>query len=87
MRRCFLILLLTLIAPLLTFAQEPLRVEDVNALRLKAESDAKKDAGKVMTVLTPFGMGMGSVFAGGMSGLMTGCITDEIYPNAPEAVG
>ena len=84
---CFLIILLTLVVPLLTFAQEPLGVEDVNALRLKAESDAKKDAGKVMTVLTPFGMGMGSVFAGGMSGLMTGCITDEIYPNAPEAVG
>ena len=82
-----IILLLTLVVPLLTFAQEPLGVEDVNALHLKAESDAKKDAGKVMTVLTPFGMGIGSVFAGGMSGVMTACITDEIYPNAREAVG
>ncbi|MDE0688040.1 MAG: hypothetical protein OXI61_07740 [Candidatus Poribacteria bacterium] len=84
---CFLIFLLTVVAPLLTFAQEPLGEEDVNALRLKAESDAKKDAGKVMTVLTPFVMGMGSAFAGAMSGVMTGCITDEIYPNLPEAVG
>ena len=83
----FLILLLTLVAPLLTLAQEPLGGEDVNALRLKAGSDAKKDAGKVMTVLTPFGMGIGSAFAGAMSGVMTGCITDEFYPNAPEAVG
>ncbi|MCE2416244.1 hypothetical protein J4G07_19845 [Candidatus Poribacteria bacterium] len=84
---CFFIILLTLVVPLLTFAQEPLGGENVNALRLKAGSDAKKDAGKVMTVLTPFGMGMGSVFAGGMSGLMTGCITDDFYSNMPEAVG
>ena len=84
---CFLVLLLTLVVPLLTLAQEPLAVEDINALRLKAESDAKKDAGKVMTVLTPFVMGMGSAFAGVMSGVMTGCITDEMYPNMPEAVG
>ena len=84
---CFLILLLTVVAPLLTLAQEPLAVEDINALRLRAESDAKKDAGKVMTVLTPFVMGMGSAFAGVMSGVMTGCITDEMYPNMPEAVG
>ena len=83
----FLILLLTLVAPLLTLAQEPLAVEDINALRLKAESDAKKDAGKVMTVLTPFVMGMGSAFAGAMSGVMTGCITDEMYPDMPEVVG
>lgn len=87
MKRCFLILLLTLIAPLLTFAQEPLSVEDVNALHLKAESDAKKDADKVMTVFIPFVTGIGSVFAGGMSGLMTGCITYAIYSDTPEAVG
>ena len=66
MKRCFLILLLTLIAPLLTFAQEPLRGEDVNALRLKAaESDAKKDADKDMRKPAPFITGMGSVFASG----------------------
>ena len=82
----FLILLLTVVAPLLTLAQEPLAVEDINALRLRAESDAKKDAGKIMTVLTPFVTGIGSVFAGGMSGLMTGCFANEIYPDAPEAV-
>ena len=64
MKRCFLILLLTLIAPLLTFAQEPLRVEDVNALRLKAESDAKKDADEDMRP-APFFTGMGSAFASG----------------------
>ena len=83
----FLLLLLTLVVPLLTLAQEPLAVEDINALRLRAESDAKKDAGKVMTVLTPFVMGMGSAFAGVMSGLMTGCIANEMYPDMPEAVG
>ena len=83
----FLILLLTVVAPLLTLAQEPLGGEDINGLRLRAESDAKGDAGKVMTVLTPFVMGMGSAFAGAMSGVMTGCITNEFYPNAPEAVG
>ena len=66
MKRCFLILLLTLIAPLLTFAQAPLRGEDVNALRLKAaESDAKKDADKDMRKPAPFITGMGSVFASG----------------------
>ena len=70
---CFLIILLTLLAPLLTFAQEPLPVEDVNAMRLQAESDAKKDVGKITTALTPFAMGMGSVFAGGTSGVMTAC--------------
>ena len=84
---CFLIILLTLVTPFLTFAQESLGVEDLKVLRLKAGSDAKKDAGKVMTVLTPFGMGIGSVFAGGMCGLMTGCITSEMYPNVPETVG
>ena len=66
MKRCFLILLLTLIAPLLTFAQEPLRGEDINALRLKAaESDAKKEADKDMRKPAPFITGMGSVFASG----------------------
>ena len=65
MKRCFLILLLTLIAPLLTFAQEPLRGEDVKALRLKAESDAKKDADKDIRKPAPFITGMGSVFASG----------------------
>ena len=84
---CFLILLLTLIAPLLTLAQEPLAVEDINALRLRAESEAKKDTDKVMTMLTPFGMGIGSVFAGGMAGLVTGCLASEMYPGMPEAVG
>ena len=84
---CFLILLLTLVVPLLAFAQAPLGGEDANALRLKAESDAKKDADRVMTVLIPFGMGMGSAFAGAMSGVMTGCIANEMYPDMPEAVG
>ncbi|MDE0688039.1 MAG: hypothetical protein OXI61_07735 [Candidatus Poribacteria bacterium] len=65
MRCCFLILLLTLIAPLLTFAQEPLRGKDVKALRLKAKSDAKKDADKDMRKPAPFITGMGSVFASG----------------------
>ena len=72
MKRCFLILLLTLIAPLLTFAEEPLRGEDVNPLRLKAaESDAKKDADKDMRKPAPFITGMGSVFASGACLLMT----------------
>ena len=70
---CFFIILLTLVVPLFTFAQEPLEVEDINALRLRAESDAKKDAGQIMTMLTPFVTGIGSAFAGGMCGLMTGC--------------
>ena len=64
---CFLILLLTLLAPLLTFAQEPLPVEDVNAMRLQAaESDAKKDADSDMRRSVPFFTGMGSAFAGVM---------------------
>lgn len=43
-----------LVAPLLTFAQEPLGVEDVNVLRLKmAESNAKKDADKDMRKPAP----------------------------------
>ena len=70
---CFLIILLTLLVPVPTFAEEPLPVEDLNALRLQAESDAKKDVGQVTKGLTPFAMGMGSVFAGGMSGVMTAC--------------
>ena len=66
MKRCFLILLLTLVAPCLTFAQEPLGIEDVKALRLKAaESDAKKDADKDMRKPAPFITGMGSAFASG----------------------
>ena len=88
---CFLILLLTLVVPLLTFAQEPLAVEDINTLRLQAESDAKKDADKIMTVLTPFVAGIGSAFAGAMSGLVTGCIgsaiASEVYPGIPDEVG
>ena len=71
MKRCFLILLLTLIAPLLTFAQAPLRGEDVNAQRLKAESDAKKDADKDMRKPAPFITGMGSVFASGTCLVLT----------------
>ena len=72
MKRCFFILLLTLIAPLLTFAQEPLRVEDVNALRLKAaESDAKMDADTDMRKPVPFITGMGSAFASGTCLAMT----------------
>ena len=73
-----LIILLTLVAPLLTFAEEPLGVEDVNAMRLQAESDAKKDVGKITTALTPFAMGMGSAFAGAMSGVMTACCTNLV---------
>ena len=72
MKRRFLILLLTLIAPLLTFAQEPLKVEDVKALCLKtAESNAKKDADKDMRKPAPFITGMGSVFASGTCLAMT----------------
>ena len=71
MKRYFLILLLTLITPLLTFAQEPLRVEDVKTLRLKAESEAKKDADKDMRKPAPFITGMGSVCASGTCLLMT----------------
>ena len=84
---CLLILLLTFIVSFLTFAQEPLEVEDINALRLRAESDAKKDVDQIMTVLTPFGMGIGSAFAGAMSGLVTGCIASEVYPGASDRVG
>ena len=79
--------MLTLVVPLLTFAQETLAVEDINALRLRAESDAKKDAGQVMTVLTPFVTGIGAAFAGPMCGLVTGCIVSEVYPGIPEGVG
>ena len=62
---CFLIILLTLLAPLSTFAQEPLSAEDVNATRLQAaESDAKKDADNDMRRSVPFFTGMGSAFAG-----------------------
>ena len=66
MKRFFLILLLTLVAPCLTFAEESLGIEDVKALRLKAaESDAKKDADKDMRKPAPFITGMGSAFASG----------------------
>ena len=82
---CFLIIFLTLLAPLLTLAEEPLAVEDVNATRLQAESDAKKDAGRVTKGLTPFAMGMGSVFAGGMSGVMTACCTNLVSDELGEA--
>ena len=72
MKRRFLILLLMLMAPLLTFAQEPLRVEGVNILRLKmAESNAKKDADKDMRKPAPFMTGMGSAFATGTCLAMT----------------
>ena len=70
-RYCFIILL-TLVAPLFTFAQEPLGGEDVNPLHLKAaESDAKKDADKDMRKSTPFITGMGSAFASGTCLAMT----------------
>ncbi len=75
-----------LVAPFLTFAQEPLAVEDINTLRLQAESHAKKDAGQVMTVLTPFVTGIGSAFAGAMSGLVTGCIAGAVSPSVPDGV-
>ena len=84
---CFFIILLTLVVPLLTFAQEPLAVEDINTLRLQAESDAKKDASQVMTVLTPFVTGIGAAFAGAMSGLVTGCIASAVSPGASDRVG
>ena len=84
---CFLILLLTLVAAFPTLAQESVAVEDIHALRLRAESDAKKDAHKIMTVLTPFVMGIGSALAGAMSGLMTGCLASEMYPSASDRVG
>ena len=65
--RCFLIILLTLVVSLSTFAEEPLAVEDVNATRLQAaESDAKKDADNDMRRSVPFFTGMGSAFAGVM---------------------
>ena len=76
-----------LVAPFLSFAQEPLGGEDINGLRLKAESDAKKDAGRIMTMLTPFVTGIGSAFAGAMCGLVTGCIVSEVYPGASDRVG
>ena len=76
-KKCFLIILLTFFVPLLTFAQEPLEVEDVNTLRLQAESDAKKHADKDMTRFTPFVTGIGSILAGGMCGGMTGCLSLE----------
>ena len=64
---CFLIILLTLVAPLSTFAQEPLSAESVNAMHLQAaESDAKKDADNDMRRSVPFFTGMGSAFAGVM---------------------
>ena len=63
---CFLIMFLTLVAPLFTFAQEPLGGENVNAPHLKsAESDAKQDADTDMRRPAPFFMGMGSAFASG----------------------
>ena len=65
-------MLLTLMAPLLTFAQASLRVEDVKVLRLKAaESNAKKDADKDMRKPAPFITGMGSAFASGTCLAMT----------------
>ena len=76
-----------LVVPFLTVAQEPLAVEDINTLRLQAESDAKKDAGQVMTVLTPFVTGIGSAFAGPMCGLVTGCIASAVSPGVPDEVG
>ena len=64
---CFLLILLTLLAPSLNFAEEPLAVEDVNATRLQAaESDAKQDADNDMRRSVPFFTGMGSAFAGVM---------------------
>ena len=72
MKRYFLILLLMLVAPFLTVAQEPLRVEDVKALRLKtAESNGKKDADNDMGKRVPFITGMGSAFASGTCLAMT----------------
>ena len=87
MKRCFLILLLTLIAPLLTFAQAPLRGEDVNATRLQAaESDAKKDADKDMRRSVPFFTGMGSAFAGVMCLGLTERMLRTL-PSDPRGVG
>ena len=81
MKRYFFIILLTLIAPFLTFAQEPLRGEDVNALRLKAaESDAKKDADEDMRKPAPFITGMGSAFATGTCLAMTFRTAPSIDP-------
>ena len=81
-----LLILLTLLAPPSIFAQEPLAVEDVNAMRLQAESDAKQDVGKVTKWLTPFAMGMGSTFAGAMCGIMTGCTVGWVS-DAPDFAG
>ncbi len=82
MKRCFSIILLTLIVPLLTFAQEPLRGEDVKALRLKAaESNAKKDADKDMRKSAPFITGMGSAFASATCLVMTFRASPFIEPS------
>ena len=67
----FLIILLTFVAPLLTFGETPLAAENVNALRLQAESDAKTDMDKDISEITPFVTGLGSAFAGGMIWMMT----------------
>ena len=72
-KECFLIILLMLVAPPLTFAQQTLAVEDVKALHLAAESDAKRDVNKDIAGFTPFVTGLGSTLAGGMVGTITGC--------------
>ena len=83
----FLVILLTLVAPLLVFAQQdPLAVEDVNALRLRAETDAKRDASQDITGFRPFFTGIGAGFAGGMCAIMTGCTVANAYSNVSESV-
>ena len=59
---------------------------DVKTLRLLAASDAGADVNKDMTGLTPFFIGMGSAFAGGMFGLMTGCTLHGLYPETSDVV-
>ena len=84
---CFLIIVLTLFAPVLTFAQDSVAVEGVNAMRLQAaESDAKKDADNDMKRSVPFFTGMGSAFAGVMCLGLTER-TLRTLPTDPRGVG
>lgn len=83
---CFLIILLTFVAPLLTFAETPLEAENADMLRLQAESDARRDMDKDISEFTPFVTGLGSAFAGGMIWMMITPTLFADYPDAPEAV-